>query len=246
MSCTVETCTNHVCSHVATDNQCAVSSDACKPNKCDAALGCKQVDISTAKVVIGIGSGQGNGGFEQSGGSGVATGWANVGTFEMVYSCGPTSSGCAGTNGSTVTESGTVAGGDYLAWLGGTPSASVTGIDHLIALPAGTMKLQVVADINFQTKSSAANNKDVFEVRLLDSAKTQVGAALFAASNSSAQTGSLRSWTPDGINKTVDVSAYAATHVGADSYLSFWSSVDGSLPTDFFIDNVRVTATVCQ
>jgi len=45
---------------------------------------------------------------------------------------------------------------------------------------------------------------------------------------------------------TVDVSAYASAHPGEDSYISFWSSVDGSVVTDFFLDNVRVNATVCQ
>jgi hypothetical protein len=244
VSCTVETCTNHVCSHVATDSQCPASGDVCKPNKCDAAApgGCKQVDISAPRVVIDIGSAQGNGGFEQSSASGAA-GWTNVGSFDTVFECGPSGVGCAGSNGTTFTGTG---GGDHLAWLGGTSAASVTGIDHLIVLPPGAVKLQVMADINFQTKGAAASNKDFFEVRLLNSAKGQVGSALYAASNVSAQTGTARAWTLNGLNVTADIAAFAAGHVGEDSYLSFWSSVDGSLRTDFFIDNVRVMATVCQ
>jgi hypothetical protein len=244
VSCTVERCTNHVCSHVATDSQCPASGDVCKPNKCDAAApgGCKQVDISVPKAIIGIGSAQGNGGFEQASGTGAA-GWAEVGTFTMIFNCSASGPGCVGANGTTFTGTGS---GDFLAWLGGTSMASVTGIDHLIGLPLGTVRLQVMADINFQTKNATTSNKDFFEVRLLDSAKGQVGAALHAASNLTAQTGTARSWTPNGINATVDVSAYAATHVGQDSYISFWSSVDASLKTDFFVDNVRVTATVCQ
>ena len=248
VSCTVETCSNHACSHVTTDSLCAVSSDACKPNKCDAVSNCKSVDITSTKPVIGLGSAQGNGGFEQASGTGAA-GWADIGSFEMIFNCTPTGAGCAGANGTTYTGTGTVVGGDFLAWLGGTTSASITGIDHLIVLPLGTTKLQVMADINFQTKSQAPTNNDVFQIRLLDSAKTVTpapAAVLFATSNVIAQTGTSRSWTKDGINVTSDVSAYAASHAGADSYVSFWSSVDASLRTDFFIDNVRVTATVCQ
>jgi len=215
----------------------------CKPNKCDAALGCKSVDVSAAKVVIGTSSAQGNGGFEQASGTSAA-GWVDIGTFPMIFNCTPSGVGCAGINGTTYTQVGT--GFDYLAWLGGTSTASVTGVDHLIVLPAGTVKLQVIADINFQTKNTASANKDSFEVRLLDSGKIQVGSALFVSSNATAQTGTLRNWTPNGINVTADVAAYASGHVGADSYISFWSSIDGSQRTDFFIDNVRVTATVCQ
>jgi hypothetical protein len=242
VSCTVETCSNHVCSHVPADSLCAASGDVCKPNKCDAAVSCKQVDISVPKVVIGTSSALGNGGFEQSSGDGAA-GWAEIGTFTMIYDCGAASAGCVGSNGTTYTGTG---GGDFVAWLGGTSTASVTGVDHLIGLPLGTVKLQVMADINFQTKGAGSANKDFFEVRLLNSAKGQVGPALYAASNLTAQTETARVWTQNGINATIDVSAYASTHVGEDSYISFWSSVDASLKTDFFIDNVRVTATVCQ
>jgi hypothetical protein len=242
VSCTVETCSNHTCVHVATDSLCAASGDVCKPNKCDAALSCKQVDISAQKVVIGTSSTLGNGGFEQSSGTGAA-GWADVGTYTMIFNCSASGPGCVGSNGTTYTGTGS---GDYLAWLGGTQAASVTGVDHLIGLPLGTVKLQVMADINFQTKSASSNNKDFFEIRLLNSGKGQVGTALFASSNLTAQIGSARAWTPNGVNVTVDVATYAATHVGEDSYISLWSSVDASLKTDFFIDNVRVTATVCQ
>ena len=113
-------------------------------------------------------------------------------------------------------------------------------------MPAGTVKLQVMADTNFQTKSAASGNKDSFEVRLLDAAKGMVGAPLFASSNVNAQTGAAHAWTVNGINVTADVSAYTGAHPGEDSYLSLWSSVDATLTTDFFVDNVRVMATVCQ
>ncbi|HET7539205.1 MAG TPA: hypothetical protein VFK05_05015 [Polyangiaceae bacterium] len=243
VSCTLETCTNHQCSHVATDSKCSASGDVCLPNKCDPVQDCKKVDISVQKALVGIGSTQGNGGFEQSDGASAAAGWADFGGYRIVYNCGPSTSGCSGTNGATTTGT---SGGDFLAWLGGTSMATTTGTNHLIALPTGTQKLQVIADINFQTKNATATNKDYFEVRLLDSSKTQVGAALYKASNMNAQTGSARSWTANAINATADVSAYAAAHVGEDSYISLWSSVDASLTTDFFIDNVRVTATICQ
>ena len=237
VSCTVETCTNHVCSHVATNSKCSSSGDVCKPNQCDAALDCKQVDISMSKPLVNAGSTMGNGSFEENTVSG-ATGWADVGTYTIVYNC--TGSGCAASNGTTYTDP---ANGSFVAWLAGTTKASVTGTDHLLALPAGAVKLQILADINFQTKNSDASvNHDYFELRLLNAAKVQIGSALVAKSSANAQTGAARAWTADGINVAVDVSNYA----GQDVYLSLWSSVDATLPTDFFIDDVRVTATVCQ
>ena len=250
VSCTVETCTNHVCSHVATDSLCTPSGDVCKPNKCDASLSCKQVDITASKDVIATGTTVGNGGFEQVYAPDPknypnlfsAVGWTDVGDYTIIYAC---PSGCTASNGLTYTGPG---GANHLAWLGGTKQASITSIDRLIVLPAGTVKIQVTADMNFQTKVTGTTKRDLFEVRLLDAAKAQAGPALYSASNLNAQTGTATSWTADGIKATSDVSAYVVAHPGGDSYISFWSSVlgGGNTTTDFFIDNVRLNATVCQ
>jgi len=238
VSCTVETCSNHLCTHVATDSKCMPSGDVCKPNKCDAAADCKQVDISVAKTLMNASSTLGNGSFELSGAPDTgAAGWAEIGTFKMIYNC--TGAGCAATNGTTFTMAGD---GNWVAWLGGTTTASITGLDHLIHLPAGAVKLQIMADQNFQTKSVATANKDVFEVQLQDATQVQIGAALLHATNANAQTNSAHAWTANGINVTTDVSA----HADEDVHIVLWSSVDATLPTDFFIDNVRITATVCQ
>jgi hypothetical protein len=77
---------------------------------------------------------------------------------------------------------------------------------------------------------------------LLDSTSLEIGGALASFSNLNAQLGNTNVWTQNGINATVDVTPLA----GQDVYLQFWSSVDATLPTDFFLDNVRVTATVCK
>ena len=97
MSCTVETCTNHVCSHVATDSLCAASGNVCKPNKCDlvAPAGCKQVDISDANSIISTAvDAVDNGGFEAVRGAAAnsepdvtADGWLETGDYYIVYNC---------------------------------------------------------------------------------------------------------------------------------------------------------------
>ncbi|MEI9948093.1 MAG: hypothetical protein WDO74_03730 [Pseudomonadota bacterium] len=120
----------------------------------------------------------------------------------------------------------------------------MTELYRVLSLPVGTTKLQLLVDINFQTKSRATTNHDYFEARLLDSNQALIGGGPLAAfSNVTAQINSARSWTKDGINVTVPVPAAVA---GKAVFLKFWTSVDTSLRSDFFFDNVRVTATVCK
>ena len=179
----------------------------------------------------------GNGSFEVAGSAqGSAQGWADTGADVVIYNCSPP--GCVGSTGTTFTQAGN---GNFVAWFGGTTYASVDQISQLIALPAGTTKLSVRADSNVQTKNASAANKDSFEVRLLDSTQKQI-AAIATLSNVTAQTGTAHDWTSNGIDAMADVS----TQAGKDIYLNLWSSVDASGKTDFFIDNVRVTATVCK
>jgi len=244
VSCTVATCTNHVCSQVPTDSQCAASGDVCKPNKCDATLDCKQVDITALNSIIGTAADAGNGGFEDvtletvgKETNATAKGWLETGNFYIIYDCG--SGGCSGVNGTTYPQSPLSTGGKYVGWTG---SGDVTELYRAISIPAGTTKVQVLVDINFQTESTAVTNQDLFEVRLLDSSFVQVGAPLAALSNANAQTGTARVWTKDGVNTTRDASALA----GKSGYLMFWTSVDAALATDFFFDNVRLVATVCK
>jgi hypothetical protein len=241
VSCTVETCSNHVCSHVATDSQCAPSGDVCKPNKCDLTLGCKQVDVTSLVALITADAANGNGSFEAGMPAttmpahprGPATGWSEGGVNWITNDCA--NSACNG----TVASAGTV-----LAWFGGDANAGVQDLRHLLSLLGGTTKLHIQADTNLQTASRAGTNHDLFQVRLLDSSNTQIGATLFSKSNADAQIGPSFAWTPNGIDLTVDVSAYA----GKDVFLSFWSSNDTNMNTisNFFVDNVRVTATVCK
>ncbi|HYP77127.1 MAG TPA: hypothetical protein VER12_14260 [Polyangiaceae bacterium] len=252
VSCTVETCSNHLCSHVATDTQCAPSGDACKPNKCDATLNCKQVDITSLTPIVSTAVDNGNGGFEDSmvdpslpsqpppADSFVAKGWLETGDYYISYECG--SGGCAGTNGATFPQAPISVGGRFVAWMGSQTDSGVTQLYRAIALPTGTTNVQLLVDINLQTKSTATTNHDYFEARVLDSNLAQVGTALAALSNVNAQTGGGRAWTKDGINATRDLSALA----GKPAFLMFWTSVDTSARSDFFFDNVRLVATVCK
>lgn len=237
VSCTVETCTNHVCSHVATDAKCAASGDVCKPNKCDAVADCQQVDISSQSPLITADLNLGNGGFEIPGMDGDAQGWVESSDYYIIYNCA--GAGCAGGNGTTFPPS---LGGNFVAWTGSEFDSGVTELYTFINIPVGATKIQVSVDTNFQTKNATSANHDYFELRLLDSNLVQVGAPLSALSNVNAQTGTLRAWTKDGINVSRDVAALAGKKVA----LLFWTSVDTSIRTDFFFDNVRVTATVCK
>ena len=249
VSCTVETCTNHACSHVATDNLCSASGDACNPNKCDAAVpgGCKQVDISAPTSIISTAVDGGNGGFEavtlepapNPDMNVTADGWSEIGDYYIIYRCG--SGGCKGVNGSTYPQSPSSVGGSTIAWLG---NGGVIELYRAITFPVGTTKVRLLVDTNFQTKDKTSANQDFFEVRVLNSVQAQVGTPLFSSSNGAAetQTGTARAWTKDKIDVTRDLSALA----GKPGYISFWSSVDATLTTDFFFDNVRLIATVCK
>lgn len=251
VSCTVETCTSHVCLHVLSDNLCPVSNDVCKPNKCDVAApgGCKQVDITSLSSILSTATDGGNGGFEdtvvdppppQQALGVLAKGWLETGDYYIIYNCG--SGGCTGGNGTTFPQSPLAAGGAFVAWTGSQFSSGVTELYRATSFPVGTTKVQVLVDTNFQTKSAATTNHDYFEVRLLDSNLVQMGTPLAALSNVNAQTGSARAWTKDAINATRDATALA----GKSGYVLFWTSVDTSMRSDFFFDNVRVIATVCK
>jgi hypothetical protein len=249
VSCTDETCVNHACMHVPDDSKCTPSGDICKPNKCDATVSCKQVDISLPTALIASGSTQGNGSFEvgtgksKAAGSGTAVGWEDVGDDPVIYNCTGTPSppvgGCVGSAATTFMAN--IADGNLLAWFAGTEYAAVDELQRLVHLPPGTTTILIQADTNVQTQSVAASNSDSFDVRLLDSSHSQIGAAVVTLSNRTAQT-TTANWTLNGISKSVDASAQA----GNDIYLSLRSTVDAALTTDFFIDNVRVTATVCE
>lgn len=240
VSCTDETCVNHACMHVPDDSKCTPSGDQCNPNRCDAVAGCKAVDVHVAKPVVNAMSTLGNGSFEIAGSDPQsAVGWTSAGAYYIITDC--TDPGCQpASNAGTIFPDPN--GADFLAWMGGPNDAGVAKLTHLMTLPAGTTKLLIQADTNFETKSAAVTNKDLFQVRLLDSTSLEIGGPVASFSNVNAQLGNTNVWTPNGINATVDATPLA----GQDVYLQFWSSVDTTLPTDFFIDNVRVTATVCE
>jgi hypothetical protein len=236
ISCTNDTCVNHACKHVADDSKCTASGNVCKPNRCDAALGCKSVDITMTTPLITASSTSGNGSFENGINKMTAVGWPDSGDDYVIYNC--TNPGCTGSAGTTLMAAGD---GNLLAWFAGTDYASVDQIDHLIHVPAGTTTLLIQADTNVQTISTTLANKDSFDVLLLDSQQVQLGSPVVTLTNVTAQTATTV-WSANGINKTVDVSAQS----DKDIYLRLRSTVDATLPTDFFIDNVRVTATVCN
>lgn len=167
-----------------------------------------------------------------------AAGWLETGRYYVIYNC--SGLGCAGGNGTVFPESGV--GGNFVAWMGSKTDSGVSELYRAISFPVGTTKIQVLVDINFQTKSTGTMNSDYFQVRLVDSNQAQIGAPLASFSNANAQTANAAAWTKDGINAVRDVSALAGTAV----FLKFWVSVDNSNRSDFFFDNVRVIATVCK
>lgn len=169
-----------------------------------------------------------------------ADGWLETGDYYIIYNCG--SGGCSGVNGTTYAQTPIAVGGNFVAWTGSKLDSGVTQLYRPISLPAGTTAVQLLVDINFQTKSTATTNLDYFEVRLLDSDFAQIGTPLAALSNVTAQTSSARAWTKDGINVTRPLSA----PIKKEAFLMFWTSVDTTLRTDFFFDNVRLIATVCK
>ncbi len=239
VSCTNEKCTNHACAHSADDTKCTASGDSCKPNKCDAVMGCKQVVLTpTTMPVISASTTVGNGSFAAVTVVAVkyheANLWDNTGDDYVIYSCP-----CTSTNGTTGKNTGD---NNYAAWFGGTDDAGVDELSQVVTLPAGTTTVHFQADTNVQTASTATTNHDSFDVRVYDSSQVQIGPSIATLTNVGAQTGAAVAWTANGIDKTVDLSAHAGEAVSID--LS--SSVDGALNTDFFIDNVRVTATVCN
>jgi hypothetical protein len=187
--------------------------------------------------LIQAGKTTGNGSFEDGVNEMDAVGWANDGDDYVIYNC--TGLGCIGSSGTTFSAPGD---GILCAWFGGTTVAAEDEIVRQITLPAGTQSLHIQADTNIQTKSIAVTNHDFFDVRFLDpDSLAQVGATVVTLTNVMGQTGGSVAWTANGIDKTVD-----ATALPSSVLVSLHSSVDKPLPTDFFIDNVRVTATVCQ
>jgi len=221
---------------VATDSLCSPSGNICKPSKCDAVAGCKQVDISTQATLIDADT-VGNGSFEL--GSKPATGWSEVGKYWLTRDCVATS--CIPGSNSTVMKA---SAGKVLAWLGGVPDAGVGELSQTLTLPAGTQTLHIQADTSFQTQKNIAANADSFQLRLMDAAYVQIGSPLVTKSAVDIPATGARPWAANGIDVTPDVSAYAGKIVT----LSFWSSCDtgaGSI-TDFYVDNVRVTATICK
>lgn len=232
--CTTDTCVAQQCVQTAVAKGEACTGGTCNglPNapKC---VTCGEVALITASTT------KGNGSFEQPGTSAQsAQGWIDSGNYYLVYANvdGPFD----GATGNTSIKPGN---GSYFAWLGGPVDAGVSSLTTTIDLPAGSTTLTLIADTNFQTKNPAATNKDGFEVRLLDGiTDLPIGMPVFSASPATAQTGTAHAWTTNGINKTADVTAQAGKTIS----VMFWSSVDATDVTDFFFDNVRVSATVCQ
>jgi hypothetical protein len=237
--CTTETCNAGKCvfSTVAAGTPCATGV-------CNGTASAEKCLTCTTSSLISTAVDGGNGGFEAvtkedapNQANVTADGWLETGGFYIVYQCG--SGGCNGTNGATYPQTPLSVGGSAIAWLG---NQGVSELYRAVTFPAGTTKVQLLADINFQTQAILTANQDFFEARLLDSSLAQVGAPLYASSNAAGQTGTARAWTKDGINVVRDV----PTLSGKAGYLLFWSSVDGTLDTDFFFDNVRLIATVCN
>ncbi|HEY0468674.1 MAG TPA: hypothetical protein VGC79_30980, partial [Polyangiaceae bacterium] len=220
------------CYECLTGSDCATDNLVCTAETCTNHV-CSHVDITSQKTLIDADT-IGNGSFEL--GTQPATGWAEDGKYWITKDCGAT--GCTPGSNSGKTKANP---GKVLAWLGGILDAGVGDLSQTLVLPAGAQALRIKADTNFQTSNKTTANKDYFQVRLMDASYVQIGSPLLSKSNLDAVTGNTHPWVPDGVDVTVDVSAHAGKVVS----ISFWSSSDMALITDFFLDNVRVTATIC-
>jgi hypothetical protein len=196
---------------------------------CDAILDCQQTDIATTVPLMN--DTQRDGSFE----NGESTTWTEYGGYTIIFPCDPDVP-CGETSGSTSAPH-----GGWLAWLGGV-NANTGGINHLVPLPAGTVFLQLVADVNFETEEIlGATALDSFTARITNTGGVELFEIVTRSNQNAAQVG-FATWTEDGINVTFDASDWA----GGTIKLEFESVTNGSNLTEFFIDDVRLTATVCQ
>ncbi len=224
-------CDAGTCVECTSHTQCS-GGTTCDPFRCQAGS-CVQVDVR--QVVTLIDGSTLDGGFE----TGEANGspWDETGNFQIIFECSPLGEddGCSGVYGDFYTPT-----GNYLAWLGGVDD-EIGSIYQPVPLPSGIQTLRLRADTNFMTLDSPVSTYDFMTINL----KNMSGGTLLTLdsfSNEDAQESPANVWTTNGIDKTYPVSALGGQTVN----FSLDYKTDPTLATDFLVDNLRLTATVCE
>lgn len=247
-SCTNEVCNSGVCSSPKDNTKCSnLDGNVCTRPTCEATsgtgpTGCVEVNISVITDLVTTSASSGNGGFEALDGDNDAVGWIEEGgAYDLSYTCGaaPSGNGCEG----IVDDRTFASSGSNAMWLAGVNS-NAADFYKLLLLPANTTRLEVIFDHNIQTVSTSASNADHLRIWFEDEERTHIGTALGSWNATNGQT-SNAVWTKNvSVNtdgKGINVASYAGGYV----IISFESITNATLITDFFVDNVRIRATVC-
>jgi hypothetical protein len=172
--------------------------------------------------------------------------WVEVGTYINITDCNGV--GCSGqVDGLTLPEH-----GETLVWMGGIDGFS-DRVTMVMSIPANAKTISLKADTNFQTDDNSASNADSATFSLIDqfiAATTLL--TLWTGTAEDARTSNAQ-WDSDGIDVTADVSSLAGTTVRLKLNAINDNPNTGNPnpstnddPTDFFIDNIRVTVNVCE
>ena len=233
--CSDGVCSLGMCIGCRDDDDCQDSGDACSPNACNAQSECETIDVRRTVALIDEVTLDGS--FEL-GGWDPSTTWTETGPLITVVEC---QGGCGAVETVYAARSGI-----YLAWLGGSDDltwdeanpANNSGINQVIALPAGAVSLRLRADLNIQTEDVPSGAYDQMRI-ILRNATYEPLTTLGSWDNRHASP--TLDWELDRIDLTTDVTSLDTDNVR----VTFESMSDASLITDFFIDNVRLDATVC-
>lgn len=223
VECTRDLCTDEACSHTPDGSLCPDSGDVCLRNVCDESLGCQTEDIRRQEVLIDQGVGDGS--FEVDDGS-----WDEFGSDFIIFE-----DPAQGVNDGTLASH-----GEWYAWFGGLHGEDAGGIRQLIDLPEGTTTLSLVANASFQTEQRSGND-DSIRFQITDLANNELLLLGDFSAEDATDDGSI-AWVFDGVNLTGDASDLAGR---SNVRLRIVSRTDDAYYTDFFVDDVRLTATVC-
>lgn len=235
IACTEDICEDGTCRHVANDALCS-GAGACGPSICDATQGCQAPEPPSEVTLVSATTR--NGSFE----TGILPDpapWLTTSNKDLVviYDC--SSPGiCNGIHGAISATQ-----GDRLLWLGGDHDHQDSAF-QLLKLPPGTIGLRIVADVNFQTEETGPSNHDTFEVWLRGAVDPMplLESPLHRSVSRDAQASSAQWSRGVVLVDDADVSELA----GETVRVSFESISDDDAYTDFFVDNIRITASVCE
>lgn len=235
IDCTEDSCEEGTCRHVPNDALCS-GENACGPSVCNVIQGCRLLEPSEVTLVDATTR---NGSFE----TGMLPDpfpWTTDSNQDLVviYDCTSPSTPCEGIHAFI-----SASHGDRLLWLGGVDDHHDSAY-QFVDLPAGTVGLRIVADLKFQTEETGPSNQDVFEIWLrgISDPMPLIESPLHRSLSRDAQ-GSSAQWSRD---VTLVDDADVRPVAGRTVRISFESTSDDEDLTDFFVDNIRITATVCE